>query len=284
MKKICLTSAEQLLRDFEEFEAQLQRCEVNSWKRWYEYFLRALEPSARSLVDSFLLDGLGGRLMRECKQTDQEDSWATLYRMSRSELLTACGVGYETSGELAEKRWSAISFPADPTFEQIQNVLVELADARIQMYRTGQFTAATWERELASLKKKLPLGSNLRQMVLNRDYQVSSYRQFTDLVCRYQHNLQRRKKAAEPGNLGQESRGADTGAGELTDISDLEDDETEFIGRVRDAGLAAGGLANGPRGGGNDGRKNVDFRAIDRCKTCGGRHRDKVCPNSVAKG
>ena len=86
-----------------------------------------------------------------------------LYRMSRSELLSAGGVGYETSGELAEKRWAAISFPADPTFEQIQGVLIELAEARIQMYRTGQLTAGNWAKELASLKKKLPHGSMLRQ-------------------------------------------------------------------------------------------------------------------------
>ena len=113
---------------------------------------------------------------------------------------------------------------------------------------------------------------------------MSSYRQFTDLVCRYQHNLGRRKKAAEPGNLGQESKGADTAAGDCAEISDLEGDEVEFAGRVRDAGLAAGGLTNGPRSGGNDCRKNADFRAIDRCRICGGRHRDKVCPNTAAKG
>ena len=41
LKKIGLTSAEQLLRDFEEFEAQLQRCDVDTWKRWYEYFSKA---------------------------------------------------------------------------------------------------------------------------------------------------------------------------------------------------------------------------------------------------
>ena len=83
LRRIGFTSAEQLLRDVEEFESQLQRCDIDTWKRWREYFLRALEPGARAMIDSFLLDGLGLRQMRGCKRTDSEESWRMLYRMSR---------------------------------------------------------------------------------------------------------------------------------------------------------------------------------------------------------
>ena len=110
------------------------------------------------------------------------------------------------------------------------------------MYRTGMFdeSSESMERELLSLKKKLPLGSNIRQFVLNRDYEVTSYRQFVTLVQKFQHNLPRKKTRSENVRLGgeldpYEGASFDDVDEVRTQISDLDPDDVEEDLRTKNA-------------------------------------------------
>jgi hypothetical protein len=46
LKKISIANQDVLLREIQEFEVQLQRCRIATWKDWFEYFQRALEEDA----------------------------------------------------------------------------------------------------------------------------------------------------------------------------------------------------------------------------------------------
>ena len=83
-------------------------------------------------------------------------------------------------------------FPDKATYEDIDAVLDKLSDARQGMVKAGRFdgSVASVERELEDLKK-VPFGSELRNVLFMKDYAFQTFDQFVDMVRQYQSTLSR---------------------------------------------------------------------------------------------
>ena len=88
----------------------------------------------------------------------------SVYRLSRAELFKRACVMIEVPGELAQRNWDSIVFPKNASFNDTTKILKRLNEARTMLVRCGKFddAPATLEREMHEVKKKVPLGSDLR--------------------------------------------------------------------------------------------------------------------------
>ena len=74
-------------------------------------------------------------------------------------------MAYDSPADQAQAMWDSISFPMDPTADEITKIFDRLNRARIKMVNCGRIDDSKQEsrdRDMPDLKNKIPLGSALR--------------------------------------------------------------------------------------------------------------------------
>ncbi|MCP4242379.1 MAG: hypothetical protein GY772_17630, partial [bacterium] len=291
-----------------EFELQMERMQVTTFREWYQCFDRALDGKARNWVEEQLLAGIGQNLFLEAQRNEQVDGcWQNLYYFMRSQLLRRVGVQYEAPGQIARQQWEKVRFSESlRTYEDIDEVLEKILVARKRMVLTGQMVIGrpeTERRELQDLDKKVPKGTNLRLFIYTIAGPPESFRQWFERCQRYAAGLPRRgnpEVGAERHRVAAEIPAADVepqGGGEEEESEDgqAEDlepwagedgyplDEGEEKGfRMNDFRQAAGGLRR-PKARAKPKPRAAGAAGAPFCRVCNGRHRAWPCPNVVAK-
>ncbi|MCP4241797.1 MAG: hypothetical protein GY772_14650, partial [bacterium] len=172
-----------LLEEILEFELQMERMQVTTFREWYQCFDRALDGKARNWVEEQLLAGNGQYLFLQAQQNEGVDGrWQDLYYFMRSQLLRRVGVQYEAPGQWARQQWEKVRFSESlRTYEDIDEVLEKILVARKRMVLTGQMVIGrldTERRELQDLDKKVPKGTNLRLFLYTVAGPPDSFRQW----------------------------------------------------------------------------------------------------------
>ncbi|MCP4245204.1 MAG: hypothetical protein GY772_32105, partial [bacterium] len=156
-----------LLEEILEFELQMERLQVTTFREWYQCFDRALEGKAWNWSEEQLLFGMGQTLYHEAQRHEDNDGcWQRLYYFMRSQLLRRVGVQYEAPGHQARLQWEKVRFSESiRSYEDVDEVLERILVARKRMVLTGQMVFGRQDmekRELQDLDRKVPKGTQLR--------------------------------------------------------------------------------------------------------------------------
>ncbi|MCP4242818.1 MAG: hypothetical protein GY772_19875 [bacterium] len=186
-----------LLEEILEFELQMERMQVTTFREWYQCFDRALEGKARNWSEEQLLFGPGQLYFLEAQRNEHIDGyWQRLYYFMRSQLLRRVGVQYEAPGVHARQQWEKVRFPESVrTCEDVDEVLERILVTRKRMVLTGQMIFGRVEmerRELQDLERKVPKGSQLRLFIYTIAGAPESFRQWFERCQRYASGLPRR--------------------------------------------------------------------------------------------
>ena len=125
----------------DEFELQLRKANVDSWRSQYQYFDQAIAGRAKMWVREWVQYGHGQRLYNEANAAGADErSWCALYYFMRRELMLRVGVQYEEPAEATREVWGNITLPE--TFrheEDVHEALDRVTMAHTRMYKTGVF-------------------------------------------------------------------------------------------------------------------------------------------------
>ena len=206
MKKITCVDSISLMEEIEEFEKLMQKNMVSTWRVWYRYFESALEEGPRQWIDgSHTREPGKSPYQAALTPNAPDDAWAVVYRLARGELMRKVGMAYDSPADQAQAMWDSIVFPADPSADEITKVFERLNRARIKMVNCGRIDDSkpdSRDREMADLKKKIPLGSALRFHLYSRDHEPINFDSFFNEVQKYQVSL---KKSEEKAGRGMEN-------------------------------------------------------------------------------
>merc|ERR1712023_13544 len=115
---------------------------------------------------------------------------------------------------------------------------------------------------MSDLKRMVPRGSDLHRFIVAKDYQVTTFEQWLQLIDQYKSMLPKRSEERRPeitrrgGDVFESDEGEDFGD---------EDERAARIGDARQASRARPPL----RARGGPGASRESLEAVPRCSTCG---------------
>ena len=103
---------------------------------------------------------------------------------------------YEEPAEAVRAQWERLKFPATMRHaEDMDHMMEKILKARLLMIKYGVVRLgeeASMSREMADLRRMIPRGSELHRFYAGKDYQVTTFEQWFQLLDQFKAMLPRR--------------------------------------------------------------------------------------------